>query len=236
MRRIFGFVLGISIGLGVVYAARRWLGLNGTAQSDQGMLATPVAKAPDLATTEAAADPKPAATGRFTVRTNGPRPQIPIVSDTTEAKGLLSDTTETVEASTSEPGSDTTELPKIDTSEPVAAQETDANVVSGRADMETAQELTIADEELPQEMPAPTEAEVTIHDNFATIRGIGEATAQKLHAAGVWSFAQLAALPMEQFEQITEFSEGRIQRDKLIEQAEAEAKGETYNFPEEAVG
>ena len=85
-------------------------------------------------------------------------------------------------------------------------------------------------------MPVPTEDEVTIYDNFATIRGIGEATAQKLHAAGIWSFAQLAALPMAEFEQITEFSEGRIQRDKLIEQAEALAKGENYNFPEEAVG
>ena len=146
MRRIFGFALGILIGLGVVYAARRWLGLNSAAQSDKGMLTTPVAKAPTLPTSETASEPKPASTGRFTVRTNGPRPQIPTVTDAADAGGPVSDTTEVVGATTPKPVSDTTPTLKADMSEPVAAEETDASAANSRAEIETTQEIAVADE------------------------------------------------------------------------------------------
>jgi predicted flap endonuclease-1-like 5' DNA nuclease len=66
----------------------------------------------------------------------------------------------------------------------------------------------------------------THKDNFTHIKGIGEVTAQKLYKAGISTFAQLAVLTMEELEQKTDFSEARIRRDKIIEQAEELAKNQ----------
>ena len=177
------------------------------------------------------------------MRTNGPRPQAPVLE---EVKGA--------------------EI------EPIAAQETDAVAASGRAEMEADQELALNADAMPQEMPvpdttkqisqevpappadeqtsqgmsasdpteqtsqampAPAATDQLPPDDLAQIRGIGEVTAQKLQAAGIYSFAQLADMSYEELERITDFNETRVRRDSILEQAAALAKGEEFSFPVE---
>lgn len=223
MKRIFGFVLGAVIGLALVYVVRRWVNAGSQTLAPTTPTLPTTVETPALSTTETLPSEAPK-TGRFTVRTTGPRPQSSIseVSSTTNGTGPVS--------------------AKADAKEPVAAQETDDVAASGRAEMETLSELALAEPDtskaptnvLPKVMPAPetqkdeslTAPEAESGDDFNRIRGIGEVTSQKLHTAGIHTFAQFAALTVAEIEEKTGFSEGRIRQNKLVEQAAALANGE----------
>ena len=71
------------------------------------------------------------------------------------------------------------------------------------------------------ETVAPLRAPATEPDDLTLISGIGAATAQKLQAAGIVSYRQLATLGGEQIErlEVTIKRPGRIRRDRWIEQA-----------------
>ncbi|HYQ93121.1 MAG TPA: hypothetical protein VES89_13855 [Candidatus Competibacteraceae bacterium] len=71
------------------------------------------------------------------------------------------------------------------------------------------------------ETAIPSKAPVTEPDDLTLISGIGITTAQKLQAAGIFSYRQLATLGGEEIERLeaTIKRPGRIHRDQWIEQA-----------------
>ncbi len=70
-------------------------------------------------------------------------------------------------------------------------------------------------------------------DNLQTLKGVGPKLAAKLNDLGITRFAQLAALRQAQIEaldaQLEQFR-GRIARDRLVEQADYLARGDTAGF------
>ncbi len=71
----------------------------------------------------------------------------------------------------------------------------------------------------PETAPAPEASEE--QDDFLMILGIGPVTVARLHAAGVRTFAQLAALSPEQAGEIIGWTAERVARSNIIEQARA---------------
>jgi predicted flap endonuclease-1-like 5' DNA nuclease len=111
--------------------------------------------------------------------------------------------------------------------EPVIIQTTDQSQADEATSLSTEVELDNDELAIATNQSNDLSSEpATPKDNFTHIKGIGEVTAQKLYNAGISTFAQLALLTIEELEQKTDFSEARIRRDKIIEQAEVLAKSQ----------
>jgi predicted flap endonuclease-1-like 5' DNA nuclease len=78
--------------------------------------------------------------------------------------------------------------------------------------------------------PEPVPA---IADDFTRMKGVGPKLAERLNALGLTSFAEIAALTTEQADaldaQLGTF-QGRIHRDRWIEQAGFLARGDTAGY------
>jgi predicted flap endonuclease-1-like 5' DNA nuclease len=150
-----------------------------------------------------------------------PMPVAPI--SPTESKPQLSSTRHIEEP---QPQTVITEE-QVAENKPLVVQPTDQNQADEASPLPASVE-PIKDEitTTTNQANGPSSKPTATKDNFTHIKGIGEVTAQKLYNAGVSTFAQLAVLTMEELEQKTDFSEARIRRDKIIEQAEVLAKGQ----------
>jgi predicted flap endonuclease-1-like 5' DNA nuclease len=99
-------------------------------------------------------------------------------------------------------------------------------VVPARVEAEKAVE-TEATESAPVELPAVqvTAPDTEQVDDFTPLNDIGPAFNQKLHEAGIKTFAALASLSPEEIEEKTGISAERVERKKWREQAQAKLKG-----------
>jgi predicted flap endonuclease-1-like 5' DNA nuclease len=81
--------------------------------------------------------------------------------------------------------------------------------------------------------PAPAAPAAPAADDLTRMKGVGPRLAERLNAAGITSFAQLAALSPEEAEaldaRLGDFR-GRIHRDRWIEQAGFLARGDTAGY------
>ena len=78
--------------------------------------------------------------------------------------------------------------------------------------------------------PAPTKvkkASANVVDDLKQLSGVGPALEKKLHAAGIKSFEQIAALTAKDAEEINEkiSSKGRVEKEGWIDQAKEKLKG-----------
>jgi large subunit ribosomal protein L21 len=75
--------------------------------------------------------------------------------------------------------------------------------------------------------PAAAEADTSAADDLKKLSGVGPALEKKLHAAGVTTYAQIAAwteADIAEFDEKLNFK-GRIEREGWVEQARALAEG-----------
>ncbi len=106
--------------------------------------------------------------------------------------------------------------------------------------VESAPELAaaeVAPEHEPEPEPAPAETEpaAAAPDELTRMKGVGPRLADRLNAVGVTSFAQIAALsPEEAVELDSKLGDfqGRLERDRWIEQAGFLANGDIAGFEE----
>ena len=136
-------------------------------------------------------------------------------SDSTESTPAESeDSSAPIESETDETGpeANASQADESDSSESESSES--VNRVYGQV----SQSSLLADEE--------PETVAYVDDDLTKIRGIGAVIEKKLHALGITSFAQIAALDEEGVEQINEqlSFKGRIQREEWIEQARELAK------------
>lgn len=239
MKRIFGWVLGAVLGIGIVYALRRWAGSNSPAELPS--------TTPNVPTTSNVL------TSNTIKKPNVPTPitSAPTKSETSQAS-VKAEPTAKPQAKSRQ-----TIVHRL---EPVAVGTTKTVIKSGSADIEASQEIAEASDnansaaievapaalptlinetaatKLEQDVKAdevavePTVDNETDGDNLVIIKGVGHVTAQKLQAAGITTFAQLGALSAEELEEKTGIAASRVQRDKIIEQAQYLARGEQYTF------
>jgi predicted flap endonuclease-1-like 5' DNA nuclease len=85
----------------------------------------------------------------------------------------------------------------------------------------------------PEPAPAPAPAPASAADDLTRMKGVGPRLGEKLNSVGITSFAQLAALTPEEAEaldaKLGDF-QGRIHRDRWIEQASFLAKNDIAGF------
>lgn len=123
--------------------------------------------------------------------------------------------------------------------EPVVAAETiaapDVETAPEPAAAELAPEPVPAAIAEPEAAPVPAPAPVTTFDDLTRMKGVGPRLAERLNTVGVTSFAQLAAMSPEECaaldSKLGDF-QGRLERDRWIEQASLLASGDIAGFEE----
>lgn len=113
-----------------------------------------------------------------------------------------------------------------------AAEKPPAAPVTPKPAAKQAEEAKKAAPKAKKAEAAPQGAEEASADDLKQLKGVGPALEKKLHAAGVTSFAQIAAWGADD---ITEMDDklsfkGRIERDGWVEQAKTLASGEETEF------
>ncbi len=104
------------------------------------------------------------------------------------------------------------------------------------AEGETAEAPAPVSEPVPEPVPAPAPAPVpAVADDLTRMKGVGPRLAERLNAVGVTSFAQIAALSPEEAAaldaKLGDF-QGRLERDRWIDQAAFLARGDIAGFEE----
>ena len=203
MKRILGFIIGLSLSLGLGYLVRQLL----TGNTAPVAPAQPIAPPEPTPTTD-----RPAA--RYTVRTSGPRPQSPVAETVIETQPEM--TTEQTIVGESEGRHE----------EPVAATNTDQSATTPRSEMT---EPAILDD-LPVEVPPDETKPMTSlneegETDFTVITDIGPVFNKKLHEAGIKTFGELATLSPQEIEEKTDIPASRVERGEWIKQAARLAEG-----------
>lgn len=108
-----------------------------------------------------------------------------------------------------------------------------AGTAASRSRIETpAASKPAAAKQKPPKMPKAAPAAAAVPDNLKQIKGVGPGIEAKLNAAGINSFAQIAAWTKKQqveFAEQLSFS-GRIEREDWVSQAKTLAKGGSTDF------
>ncbi len=124
--------------------------------------------------------------------------------------------------------------------EPIAAAAPfDASPASIAADVSAAPEPGFQPEPIaepaPTPQPDPSEPVADAADDLTRMKGVGPRLADRLHSLGIVSFAEIAALTQEDADtldsRLGDF-QGRIHRDRWIEQAGYLASGDVAGFEE----
>lgn len=80
--------------------------------------------------------------------------------------------------------------------------------------------------DVPPAPPAPVEPALTREDDFTRINGIGPVFEQRLKAAGIRTYAELAARTSAEIAEIVKWPEARVERAAIVEQAQRLAQGD----------
>jgi predicted flap endonuclease-1-like 5' DNA nuclease len=193
MKRILGFLIGVSLGIILFYLLKRVLAKPGVPAA---VPVAPIAKPAEPPPTINEAPEKVSA--KFTVRRTGPRPQARI-EDVVETPEVVTPAAANSEAKT----------------ESISQTKAEAKTEPAEVSETVAEPAT----------PVTKEAKKATPDDLRIIYDIGEVVNGKLLAAGITTFEQLAATPVEKLAEISGFPTKRIERNAWVEQAKRLAAG-----------
>ncbi len=226
MKRIFGFVAGLSLVTGLAYGLRRLLTSDAAPPSEPVQLAdTPPSvrsSTPASSASDADSDTPTRTVTRYTVRRTGPRPQAPGSPETPDEVAVSSNgqPPPAVESTEAVKGFSKNGAP----AEPLSVTNSDQAAVSSRSEMTEPTILNDVPVKTPKSRSATRKTPVETAD-FTRIHDLGPVFNTKLHEAGIKTFAALAALTPEQIEEKTAIPAARVVRSDWLKQAAQLAEG-----------
>jgi predicted flap endonuclease-1-like 5' DNA nuclease len=212
-KQIFKFSLGVGLGVLIFYGLRRFL--TGSNLPPQPEL--PAVKPPQPVET-----PRPNA--KFTVRTSGPRPQVPTNGS---GDGSLSAADGSSPATKSEIAEapaivETAEAPELEIPRRMMGTETAKVEQDAGGTGEMAESMTGASD--TETAPAISKT-MGGNDDFEIINDIGPTFTKRLHEAGIKSFQELADMPVEKVAEIARVPASRVVNNRWREQSARLAAG-----------
>lgn len=133
---------------------------------------------------------------------------------------------ETATAPAAAPSAERSQTVAPAVSEPAPAESEAAEPTVQESETQ-APETTIAASEAPSvPAAAPTAPRTAVPDDFTRITGVGPVFDQRLKAAGILTFADLAARTPAEIAAAVQWSETRVERSQIIEQAQRLAQGD----------